>query len=158
MTDWLESCYREHSKRLFRLAWLVLRDVAAAEDAVHSAFVRLVALKDPPENIAAFVLRAVRNAAIDERRRRRRQATELLVESHRITAAPSFGESRLELEETLMSLTEAQREVVEFRLRLGMSFREISELLHEPLSTVSSRYQRAIDHLQKNLEVHDERT
>ncbi len=155
MSHWLEVVYRDNAERLFQLAWLILRDAALAEDAVHVAFVQLARLTEPPESQSAYVYRCVRNAAIDERRRRGRRATEPLIGNE-----PSSGnlndECRLLLEEMLLSLSESQRDVIELRLRLDFTFAEIAEMLGEPLSTVSSRYQRAIKVLRQRAEVNHE--
>ena len=157
MNNWLEETYREHAQSLFRLAWLILRDVAAAEDAVHAAFLTMLTVTQKPLNQKGFAMRAVRNAAIDERRRRLRKSSKFLDESQHCKVFPNAS-SALEVEELLQSLTHAQQEVVQYHLRLQMSFREIAELLAEPISTVSSRYQRAIEQLRKQAEVHNERT
>lgn len=152
MSHWLEDVYRKDGERLFRLSWLILRDVALAEDAVHIAFVQLAGLKKPPECRSAYVYRCVRNAAIDERRRRGRRATETLI-GNEASSSHFHDESRLLLEELLLTLSESQREVIELRLRLAFTFTEISAMLGEPLSTVSSRYQRAINVLRERAEV-----
>src|SRR4029453_2335844 len=61
---------------LYARQWL---DAAGADDAVQEALVALLAQRRFPENPAAWLYRAVRNAAIDQaraatRRRRREQA------------------------------------------------------------------------------------
>ena len=156
MDDWQESVYREHRERLFRMAWLVLRDRQLAEDAVHAAFVKLMRLPEPPPGRAAYVMRSVRNAAIDEMRRRDRRH-EHGVENADVMSDLSRRPDELMLEEELLRLSASQRDVIEMKLRLGLSFREISELISEPMSTVSSRYQRAIEAMRQRLEVTDER-
>jgi RNA polymerase sigma-70 factor (ECF subfamily) len=53
-------------------------------------------------------------------------------------------------------LDEPSREAIELHLHAGLSFREISELLDEPLPTVASRYRRALNKLGNELTVHHE--
>jgi len=138
----LERIYREHRDQLFHLAWLVLRDHSLAEDALHDAFVKLKQIENQPTNALFYARTSVRNIAIDIRRSRQVRATEPL--SHDLATGGRTMEE-LEVEEMLLKLSGGQREVVEMHLRLGMSFKEIAGLLDEPLSTVSSRYRRALD-------------
>ena len=76
LTHWLEDIYRDHRRGLFGLALSVVREAATAEDAVHEAFARLARQKGPPDGDAtAYVYKAVRNAAIDQARRRKARPT-----------------------------------------------------------------------------------
>ncbi|MGN1061448.1 MAG: RNA polymerase sigma factor [Candidatus Coproplasma sp.] len=52
------------------------------------------------------------------------------------------------LREIMRTLTEEEREVVTLHVVSGMKHREIAKLLHKPLSTVLSKYNRAIKKLQ----------
>ncbi|QDT11534.1 RNA polymerase sigma factor [Stieleria marina] len=146
--NWLEELYRLHRESLFRLAWLILRDQGLAEDALQAAFLKLSRIALPPNNSLSYARQTVRHCAIDLRRTRNVQRTEPLQHD---PEQPRLPNDNLDIEALLLALTDPQREVVEFRLRLGMSFKEIASLLNEPLSTVSSRYQRAIDSIKQNL-------
>ena len=167
MQHWLETVYREHRDSFFRLAWIILRDSDASEDAVHSAFARLVRLSrsatsSEPKEPRLFVARCVRNAAIDELRGRKGRATKH-VNLDEVSDQNAFAGKGLdlveadELEAALGKLQIEQREVVEMHLRLEFTFREIADVLGQPISTVSSRYQRAIVALRRSMEVTDER-
>ena len=153
---WLESVYRRCRERLFRVAWLILRDRSLGEDAVHTAFVKLATLASEPENVDAYVMRVVRNAAIDIQRQRVQKHTDPLFDQVD-SADEAAAERHAILDETLRALKENEREVVELKLRVGLTFHEISDLLQEPLSTVSSRYQRTIARIRRENEAHDER-
>ena len=52
------------------------------------------------------------------------------------------------LQEMLSKLTESEREVVSLHIVTGLKHREIAKLLDKPLSTVLSKYNRAIKKLQ----------
>lgn len=152
---WLEEIYRDHRESLFHLAWLILRDRSLAEDAVHSGFVKLASIDSLPQHPLNYARQAIRNSAIDLNRSRAVRATDELFEAQTFVADDS-SELNLISNEMLRRLNDQQREVVECHLRLSMSFKEIAELLGEPLSTVSSRYQRALSFLRTTNEVHDE--
>ena len=68
----LERVYRTHRQGLFTLALAITRDADAAEDAVQSAFERMVRSPGaPPADLAAYAFAAVRNAARVHSARRR---------------------------------------------------------------------------------------
>jgi DNA-directed RNA polymerase specialized sigma24 family protein len=77
-TTWLGAVYQQYRREFFLAAWTVLRKSDLAEDAVHSAFARLVKLSSPPVDPKLFVLRCVRNAAIDLAKARSRRREERL--------------------------------------------------------------------------------
>lgn len=52
------------------------------------------------------------------------------------------------LREIMKTLSEEEREIVTLHVVSGMKHREIAKLLHKPLSTVLSKYNRAIKKLQ----------
>ncbi len=154
--DWLEGIYRQHRRSLFLTAWNVLRCPSLAEDAVHSAFVRLAELPASPREPKLYALRAVRNTAIDlARLRGRRMEEPIPVEERRsrFVIPPIDDESHSAAHTALTQLDEKSREVVELHLHGRLTFQEIAALCDEPLPTVASRYRRALDKLRQLLEV-----
>ena len=71
----LGSIYSGHRQGLFTLALSITRNRHQAEDAVHEAFVRLCRRPHSADEPTAYVYRAVRNAAIDQTRKRARTET-----------------------------------------------------------------------------------
>jgi RNA polymerase sigma-70 factor (ECF subfamily) len=154
--DWLEGIYRLHRRSLFLTAWNVLRCPSLAEDAVHSAFVRLTELPVAPRQPKLYVIRAVRNAAIDLARiRGRRQEEEIPVdEPHpHFVARAAETDSLAAAHIALAQLDEKSREVIELHLHGRLTFQEIAAICDEPLQTVTSRYRRALEKLRQLLEV-----
>ena len=56
------------------------------------------------------------------------------------------------LQKAVGDLPDGQREVIVMKLYGGLTFEQIAAALDEPLSTVSSRYQRTLEQLRKNVE------
>ena len=157
--DWLEGIYRRHRRPLFLTAWNVLRCPSLAEDAVHSAFVRLAELSVPPGEPKLYAFRAVRNAAIDLARARcRRHEEQISVEENgpQVATQPAEDEALSAVHIALSHLDERAREVVELHLHGRLTFQEIAMLCNEPLQTVASRYRRALEKLRQLLEVYHE--
>ncbi len=162
MTRWIETVYREERRGLFLLALSITSSHQQAEDAVHEAILRVCRQRRPPAgDRAAYVYRAVRNAAIDERRRAGiRQAGLFDEANHRTSAAAdasaaaaaAAAESRRRVRAAVASLPEDLREVVVLRLANDLSFRQMADVLNEPTMTVSDRFHRALHALRASLE------
>lgn len=156
---WLGALYEQFRRELFRTAWSVLRRADLAEDAVHQAFIKLVRLETPPADPKLYVFRSIRNAAIDLARARSRRREESLNADWEVPSlsAETADQDVLQCVSTAMQrLDVASREVIELHLHARLSFREIAELLGEPLPTVASRYRRALGKLSNEVMVHHE--
>jgi RNA polymerase sigma-70 factor (ECF subfamily) len=152
----LEEIYREHRQGLFTLALSITRSVEQAEDAVQEAFARLWRSDPSPQgDSVAYAFASVRNVAIEVARRRTdRPAGDSLFE----TAAPASRDGRIEedacqrVRAAIDRLPLRQRQAVVLRLYAGLTFRQIAEVLGEPLPTVASRYRRALERLRDRLQ------
>lgn len=149
MNDWVREAYEHHRGLLFRVAWLILRRTDLAEDAVHTAFSRIVGSRPPLNgNAKGYVLKAVRNAAIDLRRQLARRATYTIDEWEQVSRdeIPSrpATESLAAVSEALARLDSTTREIIHLHIHEQMTFREIGELIGAPLPTVASRYRRGL--------------
>ncbi|MEM6257332.1 MAG: sigma-70 family RNA polymerase sigma factor [Planctomycetota bacterium] len=161
VNDWLENIYRGHRQGLFGLALSVVRESATAEDAVHEAFVRLARQEGPPDgDAAAYVYKAVRNAAIDQARRRKARPTttdnpaslfETPKEDGPVHTAET-NETQAMLMRAIDNLPDDEREAVVMRSFGGLTYQQIAVATGRPLTTVSSHYQRALGKLKHQLE------
>lgn len=165
MQNDLDRLYREHRKGLFTLALAITRDAGQAEDAVHEAFTRLCRRTYHPNGDAAsYIYAAVRNAARDQIRQRRcgassTQRSSIFKESIALAdpdAAPDRATLEAErdrmLRQAIEQLAEDQREVVVMKLFGNLTFEQIAKAIGSPLSTINSRYRRALEELEKALE------
>ena len=157
---WLGEIYEQFRRELFVTAWAVLRRSDLAEDAVHSAFARLVRLPGPPADPKLYVFRSVRNAAIDLARGyacggARSPWPEI---GMRAGSAPEIRSAELSglVAGALERLAAESREVVELHLHAGLTFQEIARMLDEPLPTVTARYYRALEKLGQEIKVRHE--
>jgi len=153
----LSALFDAHAAVLVLYARQFVSDGAAAEDAVHDAFVRLIALKESPRDPKAWLCRAVRNAAISQSRsvsrRRKREAEVSNVRrewfEHRGDDLIDAGSAQRALE----SLAHAQREVVVLRIWARLNFQQIADLLGLSVSSAFDRYQAALSNLRRKLEI-----
>lgn len=143
--------YQGQYQRAVRLAWLLLRDAAAAEDATQDAFVGLWRRFEQVDNPAAFLRRAVVNNALARIRNRSRESAKLRLVQAQPTSAASEEPELLDL---IGALPDRQRAVVVLRYWLGSSEQEIAAALGCRPGTVKSLASRALTRLRE--EMHDE--
>ena len=155
-----EALMRRHNRRLFRVARGVLRDSAAAEDAVQETYLRAFTKLDgyrPEGKFGAWLMRVALNEALMIRRRERggtvsldevgeealhvedAAASEALTADQFVEAA----HARALLEHAIDALPEIFRMVFVLRVVEGLDVRETAECLEINATTVRTRLFRA---------------
>jgi RNA polymerase sigma-70 factor, ECF subfamily len=149
-----EHLYRSSRDDVYAYVAGILRDRAAAEEVTATAFERAYrkrrrydALRGEPR---AWLFGIARNAALDELRRRGRQA-ELAAAPLDVaaTAAPQEVERRLALDSALGALAGAERELIALRYFAGLGNVEIAAVLGISESNVGTRLHRAMSKLRE---------
>lgn len=138
---------------LYARQWL---ERGAAEDVVQDVFLRLMAQRSAPDNPRAWLFRAVRNAAISGlRSQKRRDVRAAGAPQERQPWFEPDPDERLDAataQAMLADLPPEQREVVVLRIWGELTLREIGALLGEPMSTLFSRYQAALNAIRQRME------
>ena len=156
----LSEIYTQHKQGLFSLAVSVTRNSAEAEDAVQDAFMKLAKKNIVPKgDPVSYVYATVRNAALDRLRKKKRivDVPEFVFDEEK-SNEPKPGielqeqERNFIIRKEIEKLDEPQKEVIIMKLFSGLTFEQISEILQEPLSTVSSRYARTLKSLKYRME------
>jgi len=158
-----EELVRMHQQIALRVAFLVVHDRAEAEDVAQEAFVKayhaLSRFRDESP-FRPWLLRIVRNVALNQRRRHGRQerlGLRLANDPVSGGAAPSpettviIGADRRAVLEAVNELPDRYRHVVAHRYLLGLSEAETAAALGIPVGTVKSRTARALRRLQETL-------
>jgi RNA polymerase sigma factor (sigma-70 family) len=153
-------------RRVYGMAFSVLQDRQAAEEAAQEAFVRAwrhASTYDPRKgNVAAWLLMIARNVSIN------------LLPSHRSYPVdpddlPELQDGELQepdegqlapvsepVRKALMRLPAEQRRPLVLAVFYGYTAREVSELDETPLGTVKTRIRAALMRLRSELGVNDE--
>lgn len=159
----LEELYDTYSRPLFRYALMLTCSRDDAEDAVQVVFIRIAREWKrfvKVENVKAYLFSAIRNAAFNILRGRRRR--EALQES--ICAAFQLDQQTMDsgdqtesriLCEVLDELPVDQREVLMLKIFDEMTFKEIADTVGASINTVASRYRYGIEKLRAALEAND---
>lgn len=159
--DAFEALVRPHWQTSFRLAYLITRDAADAEDAAQEAMLkswRALPRFRPGEPFRPWLLRIVANEARNRKRAAGRRAN-LVVRAQTAqlsgAVAPSTEEltlaadTRERLLAALESLPEQARTVLDCRYLLGLSEAETAAVLDVRPGTVKSRTARALERLRE---------
>ncbi|MFP3882848.1 MAG: RNA polymerase sigma factor [Actinomycetota bacterium] len=162
--DAFTQLVRTHQATALRVAYLVVRDHDEAADVTQDAFVKAHSALDSFRRDAPFrpwLLRIVRNEALNRVRRRDRQERLHIRVGNEVVsggAAPSpetaylEGEQRRHLLDAVETLPRRYRDVISHRYLVGLSEAETADVLDIPVGTVKSRTSRALDRLAKRLE------
>jgi RNA polymerase sigma factor (sigma-70 family) len=129
---------------------------AVAEDVVQEALLKLVSQRQPPRDLAAWLYRVVRNAALDtataQRRRTRRE--QVVARSARWFSEPDVdGLDAEQAESAMKELPVEQRETIVAHLWGGLTFAQIAEVAGTSVSTAFRRYEAGIAGLRERLGV-----
>jgi len=148
--DLVVPAYRD---RVFRLAYSILRDRAAAEDAAQETFVRVwKALPgfDGRAALGTWIYAITRNTSLMELRRRRPtvsfddpDSTEAQRAAENIATGPAQDPERDNLLRLLETLPHNQQEAVRLFYLEDRSYEAVAEQLGMPLGTVKNLLHRA---------------
>lgn len=149
-----DRAYRVYAGRLRAVAYHVLRDRDAAEDAVQAALLRIWsnrAYTSERGPLLPFLIACVRREALDViRGARRRRERELRAAPETIVPDPTAAIDPVEarrVKAALERLTPAQRDVIVRAYYGGATLAEIADTTDVPLGTIKSRLAVALRRL-----------
>lgn len=156
----MADLYRAHAPAASRLAYLMTRDAARAEDLVHDAFVKVIGrfgdIRDP-DAFGAYLKRTVVNLANSWFRRRRLEREHLEAEGRAMRPDPAGVSERDPVEHeqlwaALSTLPPRQRAAIVLRFYEDLSEQQTAYVLGVPLGTVKSMVSRGLETLRTKVE------
>ncbi len=164
----LEMLFDRYSRVVYSFALRIVGDPQLAEELLQEVFFRAwqqgAAFKATRGTFITWLLSITHNMAIDEVRKRRRRPQRADNEEPEtiLAAVPDEGQDveeevwlsslRTTIAGALQGLPPAQREAIEMAYFQGLTQREISERLGEPLGTVKTRMRLGIQKLREQLD------
>jgi RNA polymerase sigma-70 factor (ECF subfamily) len=151
---------KRNADKVFRTAYLLLKNQSDAEDAAQECFLRLVKAKqsyDPSKPFSNWLMTILRNICRNELRRRSRAAG-IDVESVNLEART--GDPTLQVHNSesfeasaraLGRLSEVEREIVNLRVHGKLEYAEIGALCKISAEAAKKRAYRAIEKLRRAL-------
>jgi RNA polymerase sigma-70 factor (ECF subfamily) len=141
----LEQLYREYSIPFYTLTLRLTGNIALSEDILQDLFVKLyLSPPEPPlQNPRAYLYRCLRNLITDTLKKQQNALP--LEESIPSTDDPIHRSAeRIDLEQAIQTLSSKEQEILSLHSNGGLKFREIAEIMDQPLGTVLWNYQRSI--------------
>ena len=159
----VEALYDRYGRLAFALAFRILNDRNAAEEAVQDAFLDL--WRNPRSfdasrgSIRNWLLAIVHNRAIDRLRGASKRRLETQLDSAQRAAdlpdaweAVSLDLERAQIREGFQHLPEAQRRTLELAYFGGYSHTEIARQMNVPLGTVKGRMRIGLEKMRSFLQ------
>jgi RNA polymerase sigma-70 factor, ECF subfamily len=163
----LEELYNRYARAVYSFAVRIVGDGLVAEEILQEAFTRAWQQAGRFElargSFASWLLSITHNLAIDELRKRQRRPqrassvdiTDVLRGEVDTTAdveeAAEMSELRVRIRAAMDQLPKPQQRVIELAYFEGLTQREISAALNEPLGTVKTRMRLAMQKLKDYL-------
>ena len=152
----MERLYRATSPAVYAFALSVVKNTHDAQDVLQDTYLKIcggVAAYRPEGKPMAWILTITKNLCRKKLRLRRRdeQLSEAAWETRTAEREALSPEDRLVLNECMTGLGDEERQIVILHAVAGFKHREIARLLELPLSTVLSKYSRAIKKLRQRL-------
>lgn len=145
---------------VYAYALSMLKNTFDAEDVLHDCYLRLFAGAGgyvPQGRPMAYIMRIARNLCIDRLNERKLRA-DLPDEAWESLLKTEENPQSLPVAESLARLSDDERQIVLLHAVAGFRHRETAKLMGLPLSTVLSKYSRAIKKLRKHLTERNQRS
>ncbi len=149
-----EELYRKTDKAIFGFALSILKNTHDAEDVMQDAYLQIRKYAHAYTSNGkpmAWILTITRNLCFAKLRHKSSQnvdideVVDLAIDSDLAVSV----ENKMMIEHLMQVLTDEERQIVILHAQTGMKHREIATILNLSLSTVLSKYKRAIAKLSK---------
>jgi len=151
----LKEIYENYRVYIYSCIWKVVQNKENAEDLTTDFFIKFweqASIYKFGGKHRAWIATIARNMAIDYIRKNKKIViTQDFIEP---SAEKKFQPEEIVIEnnflkEALNSLNEKERDIVDLKIVGELTFKEITEVLHLPMGTVTWRYQNAIKKLRR---------
>lgn len=148
----IEDCYQLYEQKMYRVAFAILNDQNAAEDAVQEAFLKLMKSRKIFEDAKSddckrYIISVIKSAAISIYRVRKRDFQLISLNEHEEViedkAVSVEHNDAIDLTGILDKLPQKYSDVVRCLVVDGLSVRETSTKLQITESSVRKRFERA---------------
>ncbi len=154
----LGTLYNMFKNDVFAVAYSITSDYQLAEDCVAETFIRLTQVKNfnsAKGDGKGYIYKTARNVALEIKRSHHKDIDNVYVANY--GESDNTVENSIWLNALLANLNDKQRQIVVMKCCNELTFKEIAEIMKCPVSTVKSRYKKAISILQKKAGVDGEK-
>ena len=151
----LEKMYYEYRELMKHIALDILKDEVLAEDAVHDAFIKLIKYLDRLDDVysertESYIIKVVSSVAINSFNKEKKLRDLRTDEDFVLKADDKDILDNINVEnllQTIKSLPDIYRDVLELKIYQELSDKEIAHILNIKLSTAKKRLERARKYL-----------
>ncbi len=155
-TDALAKLYEQTRVGVYAFALSIVRNSMDAEDVLQDCYVQIfrnAASYSSQQKPMAWILTIARNLCFKRLKERSRMAQLNVEDWDPLLSSDMLDtDDRIVLEGCLKLLSDEERQIVVLHAVSGFKHRQTAELLNIPLSTVLSKYHRAIKKLKASLQ------
>ncbi len=160
--QFIEDCYSLYEQKMYRVAFAILNDSAAAEDAVQDAFVRLMKSKKvfddaKSDDCKRYIIAVIKSSAINIYRVRKKDFRLISLSDHDEILESESNEQELhesiDIETILDKLPLKYKDVVKLLVVDNLSVRETAHALNITESSVRKRFERAKKKIKKHVNI-----
>jgi len=163
----LEFLIQKYLNPIYGFVYKNVGDTATAEDVTQEVFVKVwknLKKFDTKKEFKPWIFQIAKNASIDYLRKKKtipfskfenEQGQNVLTETM-ADNSPDLLKSlsdKKSLTKVMESLSAEDKKLINLRHNEGLGFREIADILKEPINTIKSRYRRIIINLRKNSKI-----
>lgn len=156
-----EELYNKSSAAIFGLAMTILTNQHDAEDVVQETFISIYNNAHKYEGkgkAMAWIFTITRNHALQKIREKKKMSTvdidELPISSEDNNVIDEIHKEQL-VDILLKELKDDERQIVVMHAMSNVKHKDIAKVMNLPLSTVLSKYRRAIQKLKNRMEVNE---
>lgn len=158
-----------HMPMVYKFTYRYVGDVDTANDVVQDVFIKVwknIRKFDPKKNFKTWLLTITKNTALDSIKKKKAVLFSRIEEGDAdldVFLAPYVGgpdlpdellqrkQTKAELQRVVQALNPSYRSVLLLRYVEHLKFREIADVLEEPIDTIKSKHRRALIQLRKLL-------
>lgn len=167
--DGLREIYENYITFIYSVVYEKLQNKENAEDVTSDFFIKLwekAGVYRPGGGHRGWMATIARNMSVDFLRKNgREELTDIMQDSEdesegRVSASSIYGSKKdspveqevignLTLKDALERLKDSEREIINLKIMGDFTFKEIAQILHMPMGTVTWRYREAIKQLRR---------
>lgn len=149
----LKEVYEEYVSYIYGIVRALLHNKEEAEDITGDFFIRLWEKSDtykPGGGHKGWMATIARNMAVDYiRKHKREEFSETVSDRESDENVEHQVLADISISEALATLKESERKVVHLKIMGELTFKEIAEILNQPMGTVTWHYNQAIKKLRR---------
>ena len=145
-----EELYKKYSTLVYQIAFSVLKNKENAEDIMQNVFIKIANLPEeklPSKYEASWLYTVTKNEAISYIRKNKENMPieEVIQKSSEDEIEKMLGEN--EYNQMVSSLEDMEKQIISLKVDIGLSFKEIANLLNMPIGTVQWKYYKSLHSL-----------